>query len=172
MNGPIWFRHKQATLRSLASTFWIEHCVKIILTSSEKKRGGISSLTTPSFPATTFKNTYELPLWPVHEVEVEVILCLGDHMDHRPPPLLFGLPEKCSFFHFPPPSSVLLRHSRDLSTFLDNLVVSTVKAIYFLNAYHLGISVIILTTWTTCPAQNSPVQPSTDQYSPVQPSTP
>ena len=32
----------------------------------------------------------------------------------------------------------VLRHRRDISTFLDILTVSTMKTIYFLNAYHLG----------------------------------
>ena len=33
---------------------------------------------------------------------------------------------------------ILLRHRRDISTFLDILTVYTMKTIYFLNAYHPG----------------------------------
>ena len=46
-----------------------------------------------------------------------------------------GPTEHCPIFHFP---SVLLRHRRDILTFLDILTVYTMKTIYFLNAYHLG----------------------------------
>ena len=50
-----------------------------------------------------------------------------------------GPTEHCPIFHFPsvrPP--FVLRHRRDISTFLDILTVYTMKTIYFLNAYHLG----------------------------------
>ena len=47
-----------------------------------------------------------------------------------------GPTEHCSIFHFPPP--FVLRHRRDIITFLDILTVYTMKTIYFLNAYHLG----------------------------------
>ena len=50
-----------------------------------------------------------------------------------------GPTEHCSIFHFPfVRPSVLLRHRRDILTFLDILTVYTMKMIYFLNAYHLG----------------------------------
>ena len=42
------------------------------------------------------------------------------------------------FYTFRPSSSV--SHRRDISTFLDNLMVYTMKTIYVLNAYHLGWS--------------------------------
>ena len=66
-----------------------------------------------------------------------------DHSQNLSPFVVFGLPEHCTNFQFPPPPSVL-RHRRDISTFLDIFTVYTIKTIYFLNAYHLG-----LTTWTT-----------------------
>ena len=44
-----------------------------------------------------------------------------------------GLPEYCTFFHF---SSV----RPSVFTFLDNLMVETMKTIYFQNAHHLGWS--------------------------------
>ena len=34
-----------------------------------------------------------------------------------------GPTEHCSIFHFPPPPFVLLRHRRDISTLLDNLMI-------------------------------------------------
>ena len=49
-----------------------------------------------------------------------------------------GPTEHCSIFHFPPPPPSVLRHRRDISTFLDILTVYTMNTIYFLNAYHLG----------------------------------
>ena len=50
-----------------------------------------------------------------------------------------GPTEHCTIFHFPSVRpSVILRHRRDISTFLDILTVYTMKTIYFLNAYHLG----------------------------------
>ena len=67
------------------------------------------------------------------------------------------------------------RHRRDISTFFVNLMVWTMKTIYFLNAYHLGRS-----SWPPGPSgpprlestvYYSPVQPSTAHYIPVQPST-
>ena len=48
-----------------------------------------------------------------------------------------GPTEHCSIFHFPP-FVLLLRHRRDILTFLNILTVFTMKTIYFLNAYHLG----------------------------------
>ena len=48
-----------------------------------------------------------------------------------------GPTEHCPIFHFP---SFVLRHRRDISTFLDILTVYTMKTIYFLNAYNLGWS--------------------------------
>ena len=48
-----------------------------------------------------------------------------------------GPTEHCTIFHFPF-VLLLLRHRRDISTFLDILTVYTMKTIYFLNAYHLG----------------------------------
>ena len=45
-----------------------------------------------------------------------------------------GPTEHCPIFHFPS----VLRHRRDITTFLDILTVYTMKTIYFMNAYHLG----------------------------------
>ena len=60
----------------------------------------------------------------------------SDHLVHI---AVSGLTEYCSIFHFPSVRPfVLLRHRRDISTFLDILTVYTMKTIYFLNAYHLG----------------------------------
>ena len=51
------------------------------------------------------------------------------HSQNLSPFVVFGLPEHCTNFQFPPPPSVL-RHRRDISTFLDNLMVYTMKTIY------------------------------------------
>ena len=48
-----------------------------------------------------------------------------------------GLPGYCTIFHFPFVLLLLLRHRRDILTFLDILTVYTMKTIYFLNASHL-----------------------------------
>ena len=64
-----------------------------------------------------------------------------------------GLPEYCTIFHFP---SSVLRHRRDMSTFLDDFIVKTMKTMYFLNAHQFF---------------NAPVKPSTAKYSSVQPYT-
>ena len=58
-----------------------------------------------------------------------------DHSQNLSPFVVFGLPEHCTNFQFPPPPSVL-RHRRVISTFLDNLMVYTMKTICFLNSYH------------------------------------
>ena len=93
-----------------------------------------------------------------------------------------GLPEYCSIFHFPPFVCLSVRHGRDNSTFLDNLMVWIMKTIYFLNAYHPGWSSwpygspgTLLPPWPNDHLDHmdhldSPVQPSKVHYSPVEPS--
>ena len=50
-----------------------------------------------------------------------------------------GSTEHCTIFHFPSVlRSSVLRHRRDILTFLDILTVYTMKTISFLNAYHPG----------------------------------
>ena len=51
--------------------------------------------------------------------------------------LRFLVQQNTALFSTFRPSSVL-RHRRDISTFLDILTVYTMKTIHFLNAYHLG----------------------------------
>ena len=52
--------------------------------------------------------------------------------------LRFLVQQNTALFSTFRPSSVLLRHRRDISTFLDILTVYTMETIYFLNAYYLG----------------------------------
>ena len=50
-----------------------------------------------------------------------------------------GPTEHCPIFHFPSVlRSFVLRHRRDILTFLDILTVYIMTTIYFLNAYHPG----------------------------------
>ena len=54
------------------------------------------------------------------------------------PLLRFLVQQNTALFSTFRPPFVLLRHRRDILTFLDILTVYTMKTIYFLNAYHLG----------------------------------
>ena len=83
-----------------------------------------------------------------------------NHMTWQDKTLYCGFWSNRTLLYFPLsacPSSI--RHRRDISTFLDNLMAYTLKTIYFLSAYHLGWSSwppwppgspeLNQTTWTT-----------------------